>query len=522
MLRSFMVALVFIGVTGVLLLVVGSQCESPFVGDGDDGSPSDEMLVQTACRLERKTLLRVWRGQAGDRSPELVLIPREPNFFGALTVPNHSGLTGVDLPQRSGTPLREALVARQPGTPRLILTIVWDGVGRNVLRRWPNAWPYLKSLEGAGTSYLDATVGSSPSITPATHANLGTGTFPRVHRVPAIFYRGEDGDITGALRGANPSMLEVTTFADEIDRRLNNRPLVGMLGWFDWHLPMMGHGKGVSGGDADQVGLIHDPRKVTGNDDFYSTPQYLLRFPGFHRLARRLDRADGALDGEWRGHRLLEADPRTGVHKKNNPAWVDYQSEMLLNMLRREEYGSSDGFPGLFFANFKMADVVGHQYTMDSPEMRIVLRSLDHSLRRIVAYLDKSIEDYVVLLTADHGHTPSPRRSGGWAINANEVAADVDEHFAVPQGETLVLPSRTAGLYLNRTLLSDMSLRAIDVAGFLLDYTIGENAMDSPLPRGYRGRGSEPIFSATFARTQIPDIMRCTYGSNPPPAKAED
>jgi hypothetical protein len=519
-------------------------------------------MAGTACGLRRETLLRVWRGQAGNRSPDVILIPKEPNFFGGFSVPNHSGpadnlqqvplvlygpgriqpagvirdrhasitdvyptvgeLTRVGLPDRAGDVLREALVDGTSGRPRLILVIVWDGVGRNVLRRWPHAWPTLASLERSGTSYLDATVGSSPSITPATHANLGTGAYPRQHRVPAIYYRTSDGRIAGALAGSDPAMLELTTFADEIDRRLGNRPLVGMLGWFNWHLPMMGHGKGIPGGDADQVGLIHDPGKVLGNDDFYSTPQYLDRFPGFEKHARRLDRSDGALDGEWLGNNLYDRTSRSGVYKKDNPAWVAYQTDMLLAMLRKEGYGDGHGSPDMFFTNFKMADVVGHQYIMDSPEMRAVLRSQDAALSRILDYLDATVKDYVVVVTADHGHTPSPERTGAWPISTNQIAADVDAYFGVQEGRTLVVGSRTAGLFLDRQLLRELSLDETDVAGFLLDYTVRDNWGGARLPEGYEDRGAERVFSGVFARSQLPSIMRCAYGADRPPPHADD
>ncbi|MGH2792427.1 MAG: alkaline phosphatase family protein [Actinomycetota bacterium] len=525
------------------------------------GVTTADGLVRHACKLDRKQLLRVWRGQAGDRSPEVVVVPKEPNYFGSFSVPNHSGpaqflqevplvlygpgriaarglvtdrhasitdvyptvgeLTNVELPQRDGEVLEEALVDGTVGTPRLVLTIVWDGVGRNVLRRWPDAWPTLKSLERNGTSFENATVGSSPSITPATHASLGTGSFPRTHGVPAIFYRNEEGKVAGALAGMDPSMLEVTTFADEIDKALGNEPLVGMLGWFPWHIPMMGHGKGTPGGDADQMVLIHDPGVVATNEDFYSVPPYEEGFPGFEEHARRVDRSDGLLDDKWMGNELYAPEPG-GDLKKDNPAWVGYQTDMLLTTLRREGYGSNDGSPDLFFVNFKIADVVGHRYIMDSPEMEQVLRAQDSALARIIAQLNSTVEDYVVILTADHGHTPSPERTGAWPLSADEVAADVDAHFQVPEGENLVIGSRTAGLYLNRPLASELDVEAEDVAAFLVDYSIQDNWTHGSLPKGYESRGAEPVLSASFARSQLPDIMECAYGSRRPPPTADD
>lgn len=544
------------GLTGAREREGGASHETPPISGG-----SLERVEQRACNLGSKILLRLWRGHAGRRSPDIVVVPKEPNFFGSLTVPNHSGpaqnlqqvplvlygpgrinargivsdrhasitdvyptvgrLTGVELASREGELLHEALAAGSEGSPRLIVVVVWDGVGRNVLERWPDAWPTLRSLERSGTSYLDATVGSSPSITPATHANLGTGTYPRRHRVPAIFYRDESGKITGAFRGTDPSMLEVTTFADEIDLALENQPLVGMLAWFNWHLPMMSHGKGLAGADADQIALIHDPADVRGNDQFYELPGSIANFPGFEDHMLAVDLEDGEQDGQWMSHDLNERET-TGSYKKDNPAWVTYQTEMVLTMLREERYGLDDDSPDLFFTNYKVADVIGHRYIMDSPEMREVIEAQDDGLRKIIDYLDSAVEEYVLVLTADHGHTPSPERTGAWAVNADELASDVDDFFGVPEDESLVMGSKTAGLFLDHDVLGALSIEEAEVAAYLQDYTIRDNWREEKLPEGYQGRGEERVLSASFAASLFPHILRCAFGSEQPPPSLDD
>ena len=544
------------GLTGAREREGGASHETPPISGG-----SLERVEQRACNLGSKILLRLWRGHAGRRSPDIVVVPKEPNFFGSLTVPNHSGpaqnlqqvplvlygpgrinargivsdrhasitdvyptvgrLTGVELASREGELLHEALAAGSEGSPRLIVVVVWDGVGRNVLERWPDAWPTLRSLERSGTSYLDATVGSSPSITPATHANLGTGTYPRRHRVPAIFYRDESGKITGAFRGTDPSMLEVTTFADEIDLALENQPLVGMLAWFNWHLPMMSHGKGLARADADQIALIHDPADVRGNDQFYELPGSIANFPGFEDHMLAVDLEDGEQDGQWMSHDLNERET-TGSYKKDNPAWVTYQTEMVLTMLREERYGLDDDSPDLFFTNYKVADVIGHRYIMDSPEMREVIEAQDDGLRKIIDYLDSAVEEYVLVLTADHGHTPSPERTGAWAVNTDELASDVDDFFGVPEDESLVMGSKTAGLFLDHDVLGALSIEEAEVAAYLQDYTIRDNWREEKLPEGYQGRGEERVLSASFAASLFPHILRCAFGSEQPPPSLDD
>ncbi|MGH2735535.1 MAG: alkaline phosphatase family protein, partial [Actinomycetota bacterium] len=184
--------------------------------------------VRRACGLKKKMLLRIWRGYYPGRSEDVVMVPQYPNYSGVFDLVNHSGpwdyltnvplvfygprrvaaegrledeasitdvyatageLTGVDLPKRDGRVLSDMLRPGVEGVPKLIVTLVWDGVGRNVLEEWPNAWPTLARLEREGTSFSNASVGSSPTITPAIHSSLGTGAWPRSHGVTGIYYQ---------------------------------------------------------------------------------------------------------------------------------------------------------------------------------------------------------------------------------------------------------------------------------------------------------------------------------------------
>ncbi|MBA3431285.1 MAG: alkaline phosphatase family protein [Actinobacteria bacterium] len=550
---------VFLAISLCLLVVA---CTATGATDGSDQPSEDRGGLESArvfesndplaraCALEPEWLVRIYRGY-GQRSEDLTFVHQKPNFPGAFGLPSHSGpwdylqtvplvfygpeyirahgapltraastidvyetvgwLEDVDLPERGGGLLGEVLKPDAPERPpKLVVTLVWDGVGRNVLDRWPDQWPALKRMEREGTSYLNATVGSSPSITPATHASLGTGSFPRVHGVPSINYRDRDGRVREAFQGRDPSLLELTTFADEIDLAYGNASRVGMLGFKSWHLPMMGHGLATPGGDADQLTLIGgEEGRLSGNPNFYSTPPYMDGFPGLKRFAAQLDRSDGKADGKWLGNSPL------AMH--DNPAWVRYAERVLVTTLEREGYGS-DEVPDLFFTNFKISDIVGHQYTMDSPQMREVIKAQDNALRNLVGYLDREVRDYVVILTADHGHVPSAERTGAWPVGNGELVSDLDRHFDMTTGESLVDQSTSTGLFLNFDAMRQLEITGNDIAMFLNGYTIRENWRESELPRRYEERGDEQVFSAAFTRRQFPAIMRCAFGSDKPPA----
>ena len=523
---------------------------------GDDRAFAGDDPLERACDLSDEILLRVWRGHYGPRSWDLMMVPQFPNYSGVFDAVNHSGpwdylttvplvlygperiaptgeldrpasitdvyptvgeLTGVDLPERDGEVLTEALKGGS-GAPKLVISMVWDGAGRNVLDEWSDRWPTLKRLSREGTSYLEASVGSSPTITPAIHSNLGTGAFPRTHGIPGIYYRGANDKIVEAFADRDPSQLELTTYADDIDQAFGNQSLVGMVASRSWHIGMFSHGSTITGGDEDQLGifrtsLVRDP----GESDVeagegYSIPVSLTttEWSRLEEYGEKLDRADGEADGKWLGHPVLTGELR------DNPAWVQHEYDAIIRMLDVEGYGDDD-VPDLFFTNLKMADTIGHHYLMDSPEMGEVIESLDSGLGRLVDYLDREVGDYVIILTADHGHTLPARRTGAWPVGNGRLLADIDEHFEIPEGESLVPDTVAVGLFLNRDVMEKYDVTEDEIARYVNSYTIRDNWDGQELPPGYEDRGDEHVFSAAWPVSQMDEVMECRFDSPTPP-----
>ena len=135
-----------------------------------------EQLIATACRVPTELLERTYNGHRADRSGDIDIIPREPDFVGTGGLP-HSGpwdyvgevpmlwygpgyieaqgaisrkVTLADVAPTQGalvdhpfdapdgTILKEALVPatdRDAAPPRLVVVVVWDGAGRNACWR---------------------------------------------------------------------------------------------------------------------------------------------------------------------------------------------------------------------------------------------------------------------------------------------------------------------------------------------------------------------------------------------------
>ena len=299
-------------------------------------------LVSVACSLPHDQLLRIWRGWRPDRGAQISFVPKEPNFVGsglphvgpwdyiqkvpmfwygpgsvrargevdrpvsvAGIAPTTARLLQFDgFRALDGQPMNEALLPEAERTlPKLVVTMVWDAGGINVLEEHPTAWPFTRSLIPKGTWYTDATVGSSPTSTAQIHATIGTGAYPRHHGIV-----GHNMIVAGRITAPwnqGPAFLIEPTFADVYDRALDNEPIAGIVGTVDIHFGMLGHGSFFSGGDED----IALTRSVIGGDTltdegfewnlpqreaaYYRLAEYANDVGGFEQDKKEIDEADG-------------------------------------------------------------------------------------------------------------------------------------------------------------------------------------------------------------------------------------
>ena len=505
-----------------------------------------------ACRLPMKYLTRIERGHYAGRSPEIAVVPRKPNFFGTFQVTSHSGpwgylqkvplvfygpgfvasngpvsgpgevtvadlaptlaeLLGAEWPSdRAGSAVAEVLLPEEErGVPKMILVVVWDGGGWNTLNRWPQQWPHLRKLMREGTSVQGAIVGSSPSVTPAIHATIGTGTWPSEHGVVDLQWR--DGDrVANTFAGENPAQLRVTTLADVFDPQTENAARVGMLAERNWHMGMIGHGATVDGGDKD-IAVFGDgiADNLYTNKEAFALPGYLKQVGGLKKDIRAIDAEDGAPDKRWVGHRILGDRSKLRL----TPVQTLFQTRLLKRLFTEEGYGQDD-VPDLFYTNYKQIDLVGHVYNMVNPEMKSSLRHADASLRELTRYLNRRVGEnqWVIALTADHGQGPDPLTFGAWPINVDELVKDTSAHFGVEPGD-IFEKTRITGFWLNLPAMQRRGIRLGRLANYLNSYRLKENVEPGKhVPSQYEDRRNEKLFQSTFPTKGLPEILACARG----------
>lgn len=413
----------------------------------------------------------------GEVAGDVTLADVGPTFMTFLRalVQTEDGESLDEVARFSGSFLRQ-----EP--PRLIVTVVWDGGGDNVLEHFPDAWPNLESLMREGVAYQDATVGSNPSVTPAVHTTLGAGVFPWKHGITGVPMRDENGEVVDAfLKGESSRFIQVPTIAERWDEQNDNKALVGMLGYEPWHLGMIGRGAEKEGGDKDDaVWLDVETNDWITNEDHYRLPPSVVQPGWLDEEIRRLDAEDGETDGSWRGHDILDKADRL----EETPAFVRYHGRVMQNMIAEEGYGD-DAITDLLFTNFKQIDRLGHYFNMDSPEVRDALVESDKVLGELVDFLDEEVGEgkWVLAVTADHGQQPDASDVNGYGIDPREVEADMRDEFG-----PIVRAVWPTEVFLLEDAMAARDVSVEEVARWLGDYRLADNTQRPDFLLGGQGK----------------------------------
>jgi hypothetical protein len=143
--------------------------------------------------------------------------------------PTVAEVIGLDRPHPGVRSGRAIPGVADPGeAPRLVLQVVWKGVGASDLQTDPLVWPALRGIleDHAGT--LQAEVGSLPLDPAAILTTISTGGLPRDHGITGTLVRNDRGEVVRAWdRGAPFSVI--AGLGDDLDELLGQRPRIGTV-----------------------------------------------------------------------------------------------------------------------------------------------------------------------------------------------------------------------------------------------------------------------------------------------------
>jgi predicted AlkP superfamily pyrophosphatase or phosphodiesterase len=179
---------------------------------------------------------------------------------------------------------------------------------------------------------------------------------------------------------------------------------------------------------------------------------------------------------------------------------------MVEEIVRREGFGADD-VPDLLFVNYKLIDEIGHLYSMNSPEMGDAIRAQDGDLPELIGFLNASIGtgEWVMALTADHGHTPSPAVSGASVISPGRVADAIVSRFDRDRdGRRIVQSVQPTQIYVDVDELHQQGATLTDVSRFVLTLTKREVGSDAwPIAADAL---DDPAFLAAFPSTWLDEL----------------
>jgi arylsulfatase A-like enzyme len=491
------------------------------VGEGDRAAASDTATAKQICAdVNNVWLQRVANSYRPDWSGDIQYLPEYPNpVDGGLShagpwdhlqdvplllwgpgyvkpgvytqpasltdiAPTTGKLVDFDFPAPDGKALTQALLPEdERPLPKLVVTLVWDSSGLDVLQEHPDSWPYLWSFAKQGAWFDHATVGISNSNTPPGHAAIGTGAFPTTNGVIDEYVRihGEvdhPGD-------AGPVLQLWPTLGDLYDQAMDNEPIVGGVATLAAHAMMMSHGSLWHGGDRDITVMRQEVNAATGGAEavewnlpntmrlYFDFPEYANKVSTIDRFNRELDQADGALDGNWRDHSIEQL--RNGF---DTPARTPYQTQLIEAVVEREHFGQDD-VPDLLYLNYKAIDTTGHAFGLDTVEMQDTVEYQDQALRELVDFLNDRVGkgDWVMVLTADHGAQYPAEALGGIPIDPNRMRQEVYDAFD-DDGDDVELFQviRPTQAWIDPAELADNGFTLDEITEFIGGLTAGEVA----------------------------------------------
>lgn len=428
-------------------------------------------------------------------------------IFQQHIVPTIAKIIGSPLPDDSKLPALDKIIGKPTfiqdsnsltetpkKRPEVVVTIVIDQGGIELYKSHSKSYPNIKKLMDSSAYFPNAEVGHIDAHTGVGHVAIGTGAFPRDHRIiansrtyllssnshdPGFKIEKEEqgkklgldfiknitanikkldvGVYTQSVNRIQPGDLRSETLADVWDRYRNNKPVIisqcyavrGSIG-------IVGHGGFLQGGDKDIVYWL-DKKDVSWktNPTYYSIPSHT----GKYNLADFNVKHN--TNPWWRPSDTLNVN----YFSKNfykvvaTPTQARLEGELFRETVRSELIGKEvahDGETDLLYLTIKATDAVGHAHGWESEEARLVLEEADKQVGLIWEMMEEEWgDDFVLVLTADHGAAPLREFSKGMYLKHDDFIQELQSLLPerVRENESLVFFYTSGQLSLNRDVM---------------------------------------------------------------------
>jgi predicted AlkP superfamily pyrophosphatase or phosphodiesterase len=434
--------------------------------------------------------------------------------------------------------------------PKLVVFLVVDGLPqRQVVGYRDQLAPdgFARFLD-RGAWFADAHYGHAFTVTAAGHATMLTGAYP--HRTGIIGNDWRDvatgaevyctsdtsatyiGNKTQPLDGTSPKNLKVETVGDVL-RRVEPRSKVIAISGKD-------RGAILPGGKTGTAYMY-----MGGSGQFASTTFYMKEHPAWVNAFNGRKPADRYFKTEWKpllpdaayARSVPDSQPwfgpaggklpmMMGVAADDAPGPAYYSAllrspfadvlslEFARAAIAGEQLGQDDA-PDILSVSLSGHDYVNHRWSAESRLSHDHLLHLDRMLQDFFRDLDAAVgkDNYVVVLTADHGFMPAPEhsqsqgRAAGRYSSSQMVArinGELEKAFAVPK---LVSFTSASSLVLDRKAIAAKGLSFDAVAQAARAQVAAEPAIAAAYTR-------QELESGSRAGAPFFDQMRKTWNKD--------
>jgi len=381
------------------------------------------------------------------------------------------------LPTYTGHVLSEAVSAGND-RPRVVTVFVLDAMRPDYFDKHASIMPTLTRMRKEGAWYSQARTNVIPTVTGVGHANIGTGTDPRIHGIVVnnLFNRAT-GKSQEAYDQLDTKELMALTLADEWNLTTDGRAIIiGQGGAIRAVAGLVGRGACLISGKkilAASYGGADGGWET--NPACYTMPEALKRFVG-----RKVWEEAG---GTWMGHDIASAQKF-----RASALFQKYESEALRAVVEESQVGA-DEVTDLVFVNMKGPDYTSHAHGPDSKEQAATLAELDKQIAAYLALVDKKAGPgrSVTVITADHGQVGEPPPGG--RVYLDEVIAQLTKKFDA-EGKFINYYNDAANnqLHLDTARLQQLGFSLKDVAAFLEGLEVFEAAFTEDEVRAAQAR----------------------------------
>ena len=372
--------------------------------------------------------------------------------------PTIGAIIGAPAPATyTGRILLEA-VAATAAKPRIVSLIVLDAMRADYFDRHADVMPTLTRLRKQGAWFADGRTVVIPTVTGVGHANIGTGSEPRIHGivVNTLFNR-TTAKRQEAYDQLDTRELQAMTLADAWNVATDGKAvIIGQGGAIRATAGLVGHGACMISGRKVIAASYGGPDGGwETNPACYTMPDALKRFTG-----RKVWEAAG---GTWMGHDISNASKF-----RASALFQKYEAEALRAVVEESSVGADD-VTDLILVNMKGPDYTAHAYGPDSKEQIETLAELDRQMTAYLELIDKKagLGRSLVVISADHG-TPGEPRPPQRRYFLDEIIAALKKKFD-PTGGFIQFYDDAANnqLHLDTARLQSLGFSLKDVAAFL-------------------------------------------------------